>query len=193
MHPQEVDDDERNIHLDAGTQELSGQAALNYVRERHVLSVTGDIGRMKRQQAFIASMVNKVMSAGTLSRPDRIYSFLDAATQSIAVDEDLDSLGALTDLAGQFSDTGLAHIKFVTVPFEEYEPDPNRLIWTAEAENLWQRIRNDQPLGQDFSENSLSADDPVGTTAGPESSSGTGGSNGDSSDDDERLAAGLCA
>ncbi len=57
--PKDVDDDEVDIHLDAGTQELTGQDALNYVRERHVLSVTGDIGRMKRQQAFIASMVEQ--------------------------------------------------------------------------------------------------------------------------------------
>ncbi len=188
--PEEVDDDEFDIHLDAGTQVLTGQDALNYVRERHVLSVTGDIGRMKRQQAFIASMVNKVSSAETLSRPDQIYSFLDAATDSIAVDEDLDSIGALVDLATQFQDTGLAHIKFVTVPIAEYEPDPNRLIWTAEAENLWQRIRNDQPLGEDFSEESLSAEDPVGNAGG---SGGNGGNGGGGADDEERRAAGLCA
>ena len=90
--PEDVDDDEHNIHFDAGTQELDGEAALDYVRERYVLSVTGDIGRMKRQQAFIASMANKVMSAGTLSRPDRVFSFLDAVTESIQVDDDLDSM-----------------------------------------------------------------------------------------------------
>jgi len=190
--PKNVDDDKHNIHFDAGTQELSGQEALNYVRERYVLSVTGDIGRMTRQQAFIASMVNKVMSAGTLSRPDRIYSFLDAATQSIAVDENLDSIAKLTDLATQFRDTGLAHIKFVTVPFAEYEPDPNRLVWAPEAEALWDRIRSDSPLGEDFSEDSLSADDPVGTTDGPGSTSGTGGS-GEGAGEQERLDAGLCA
>ena len=187
--PKDVDDDEHDIHFDAGTQELTGQEALNYVRERYVLSFTGDIGRMKRQQAFIASMVNKVMSAGTLSRPDRVYSFLDAATQSIAVDEDLDSIADLADLAGQFKNTGLAHIKFVTVPFGEYEPDPNRLVWLPEAEDLWQRIRNDAPLGEDFSETSLSADDPVGTTDGPDSPSPSA----DTSDDQQRLDAGLCA
>ena len=191
--PQDVDDDEHDIHFDAGTQELTGQDALNYVRERYVLSVTGDIGRMKRQQAFIASMISKVFSADTLSRPDQVYSFLDAATDSIAVDEDLDSLGALFDLVTQFKHTGLARIKFVTVPFAEYEPDPNRLIWTPEAEDLWERIRADQRLGEDFSEDSLSADDPVGTTDGPGSSPGTGGSGGDGADDEERLAAGLCA
>ncbi len=189
--PKDVDDDEVDIHLDAGTQELTGQDALNYVRERHVLSLTGDIGRMKRQQAFIASMVNKVMSAGTLSRPDQVYSFLDAATDSIAVDEDLDSLGALFDLVTQFKDTGLARIKFVTVPFAEYAPDPNRLVWAPEAKDLWKRIRADERLGEDFAEESLSADDPVGTPEG--SSSGNGGSGGDGADDEERLAAGLCA
>ena len=189
--PKDVDDDEVDIHLDAGTQELTGQDALNYVRERHVLSLTGDIGRMKRQQAFIASMVNKVMSAGTLSRPDQVYSFLDAATDSIAVDEDLDSLGALFDLVTQFKDTGLARIKFVTVPFAEYAPDPNRLVWAPEAKDLWKRIRADERLGEDFNEESLSADDPVGTPEG--SSSGDGGSGGEGADDEERLAAGLCA
>jgi LCP family protein required for cell wall assembly len=197
--PKDVDDEEHNIHFDAGTQELTGQDALNYVRERYVLSVTGDIGRMKRQQAFIASMVNKVMSAGTLSRPDRVYSFLEAATDSIAVDEDLDSMGALVDLATQFQDTGLAHIKFITVPIAEYEPDPNRLVWTPKAEELWERIRDDRPLGEDFSDDSLSADDPVGTPTGGASPSetggtgGTGGAGSDTEDDEERLAAGLCA
>ena len=190
--PEEVDDDEHDIHFDTGTQVLKGQQALDYVRERYVLSVTGDIGRMKRQQAFIASMVNKVMAAGTLSRPDQVYSFLDAATTSIAVDEDLDSIGALFDLVTQFRDTGLAHIRFVTVPIAEYDPDPNRLVWAPEAEELWQRIRDDEPLGKDFGEDSLTADDPVGQAAGSSSSPGDSGG-GDASDDQERLAAGLCA
>jgi LCP family protein required for cell wall assembly len=199
--PKDVDDDQHDIHFEAGTQELTGQEALNYVRERYVLSATGDIGRMTRQQAFIASMVHKVMSADTLSRPDRVYAFLDAATQSIAVDEDLDSIAALSDLARQFRHTGLARIKFITVPFEEYAPDPNRLVWAPEAEDLWERIRADEPLGEDFSEDSLSADDPVGTTpggsspgtGGPESDGPSDGPSDDPSDDQERLDAGLCA
>ena len=60
--PKDVSDTEHGIYFEAGTQELDGQQALNYVRERTVLSPNGDIGRMKRQQAFIASMVNKVKS-----------------------------------------------------------------------------------------------------------------------------------
>lgn len=194
--PKDVDDDEHNIHFDAGEQTLSGQQALNYVRERYVLSLTGDIGRMKRQQAFIASMINKVVSAGTLSRPDRVYSFLDAATSSLMLDEELANLKALVNLALQFKNTGLDDIKFVTVPFAEYEPDPNRLVWTDEADDLWERIRNDRALGREFSDDSLSADDPVGTASG--SPSGDGSPSSEESADAkgkaaERLAAGLCA
>jgi LCP family protein required for cell wall assembly len=177
--PEAVDDDEHHIHFDAGTQVLKGQDALNYVRERYMLSATGDIGRMTRQQAFIASLANKVLSAGTLSQPDKVYSFLSAATKSIAVDEGLDSMGSLVGLATQFRDTGLSHIRFVTVPFEEYQPDPNRLVWAPAATQLWQRIKNDEPLGK-FGKDSLTADDPVGTTKHQ------------SSKHQERQDAGLC-
>lgn len=179
--PKAVDDAAHNIQLDAGIQTLTGQDALNYVRERYTLSVTGDIGRMKRQQAFIASMINKVMSAGTLSQPTRMYAFLNAATSSIEVDDDLDSIAKLVALASDFKNTGLDNIKFITVPNEAYAPDPNRLVWTAAADDLWQRIMADQQLGKDFSATSIGADDPVN------------GADDDAVTKTARLEAGLCA
>jgi len=205
--PEEVDDAEHDIFLPAGTQDLSGDQALSYVRERYQLSSTGDIGRMKRQQAFIASMVNKVMSAGTLSQPTRIYDFLYAVTGSIRVDRDLDTVGKLFDLARQFQDTGLNKIRFLTVPIETYEPDPNRLAWTDEADKLWKRIINDQQLGKDFSSDSLTAADPVdpgqggsddgsdGSDGGTPSTGPGGGGNGSANTEEQaeaRRAAGLC-
>ena len=208
--PTEVDDPEHDIYLPAGVQTLTGQDALNYVRERSILSVTGDIGRMKRQQAFIASMVNKVKSAGILSQPLSIFSFLNAATSSIEVDAELDSVGKLADLATQFRNTGLSDIKFITVPIAEYPLDPNRLIWTDEAADLWERVIADQQLGKDFSENSIGADDSVGTvdeptdSPTPDPTDPTAGPTDEPTLDPEdqaaaderaqaRLAAGLCA
>jgi LCP family protein required for cell wall assembly len=195
--PREVDDPEHDIYLPAGVQTLSGQNALNYVRERTLLSVTGDIGRMKRQQAFIASMINKVKSAGILSQPLAIFDFLNAATSSIEVDAELDSVGKLADLARQFRDTGLSDIKFITVPIAEYPLDPNRLIWTEEAADLWERIQEDQKLGRDFSETSIGADDSVGTVDGGSDPTEPTESPSDEPDAEEqtqaRLAAGLCA
>ncbi|MCW2815159.1 MAG: yvhJ [Nocardioides sp.] len=196
--PKAVDDAEHDIYFDAGTQTLSGQQALNYVRERSQLSVTGDIGRMKRQQAFIASMIKKVRSAGTLSQPSKVIDFLDAVTSSIQTDDGLDSVGKLVDLAMEVRTTGLDDIKFITVPVE---PDPENplvtLVWSASADALWERIQQDQKLGKDFSAGSIEADDEVGTddpTDDPSTGTG-GGGNGGSSEERaaERAAAGLCA
>ena len=189
--PKDVDDDEHDIHLDAGTQELAGQEALNYVRERHVLSVTGDIGRMKRQQAFIASMVNKVMSAGTLARPDRVYSLprrghrLDQGRRGPRLPRRALRPGP------QLKDTGLAHIKFVTVPFAAYAARPQPAGLGRRGEGPLEADPADQPLGDDFSEESSAP--TTRSVRRPAQSTEHGGSSGESSDDEERLAAGLCA
>jgi LCP family protein required for cell wall assembly len=161
--PEDVNDTAHHITLHAGTQELSGQQALNYVRERYLLSTNSDIGRMKRQQAFIASMINKVVSAGTLTRPGRVYNFLKAATASIVTDPGLSSLSKLVNLAFQFRKTNLDNISFVTVPFEEYPPDPNRLQWSPAAKGLWKVILNDKPLPKKYKGDVISADKPPGT------------------------------
>src|SRR4051812_10965687 len=158
--PEDVDDQEHGIVFKAGTQELTGQQALNYVRERYVLSANSDIGRMKRQQAFIASMINKVVSAGTLTRPSRLYNFLKAATASIVTDPKLSSLSKVVNLAWQFRKTDLSHISFVTVPIEEYPPDPNRLEWAPAATGLWKVILNDEPLPKRYREDAISAQAP---------------------------------
>jgi LCP family protein required for cell wall assembly len=179
--PEDVNDTAHHITLHKGTQELDGQSALNYVRERYALSSNSDIGRMKRQQAFIASMINKVVSAGTLTRPSRVYNFLKAATASITTDPGLSSLSRLVNLAWQFRKTNLDDISFITVPFEEYPPDPNRLEWSPAAKGLWKVILNDQPLPKKYREDVISADKPPGTPTGSASGSASGAASGTAS------------
>ena len=196
--PKDVSDPAHNIFFDAGTQTLEGREALDYVRERYVLSANSDIGRMRRQQAFIASMINKVVSAGTLTRPDRVYSFLSAATRSITVDEELGSIQDLVDLALQFRDTGLGSIEFVTVPNEAYAPDPNRLVWSDKAAKLWKRVAKDKSLTKKLGRRSISAKDPVGTSSADPSATATEPVDPDEAAEREKeraeaLANGLCA
>ncbi|KRF12921.1 LCP family protein [Nocardioides sp. Soil796] len=166
--PEDVDDDVGNIHLKAGTRELEGQEALNYVRVRHNISNNGDIGRMKRQQAFIAAMVNKVSSKGVLGRPDRLFSFLDAATKSLTLDQRLGSVVKIKNLAEQFQNIGTDNIKFITVPWDFYEPDPNRLVWAEDANLLWKKMKFDEPLSKRLSSDVITAARRPGSTATPD-------------------------
>jgi len=156
--PEAVDDDRYNMHLEAGTQKIKGDDALQYVRVRHGLGDGSDIGRMKRQQAFIASMAAQVVSAGTLTRVDRLVKFLNAATASLALDTGVGNVMSLAQLGNQFRGIGLEHIKFLTVPWMYYPEDPNRVIWKEkESKALWKRVREDKPLVKEFLDGAISA------------------------------------
>lgn len=155
--PEDVDDDTGNIHLAAGRRVVGGQEALDYVRVRHNISSNGDIGRMKRQQVFIASMANKALSSETLWHANRLIGFMRATTRSLTVSKGLGSPKRLGELATEFQDIGLDGIKFITVPWDFWPEDPNRLIWTSDANELWHKMKFDQPLSRRLSTEAVTA------------------------------------
>lgn len=174
--PQDINDQEHGIVIKAGTREISGKEALSYVRVRNVEGTDGsDIQRIKRQQAFIAAMANKVMSGSILARPDQLIGFLNAATQSLTTD--IANIGRMARIGVEFKDTGLKRIQFITVPWQYAPSDPNRVEWLPEADELWEKIRNDAPLGK-FREGAISASDDVsgGATETPSGSASASGS-----------------
>jgi LCP family protein required for cell wall assembly len=192
--PREVHDTTGHIDLKAGTYNVKGQKALDYVRVRHDIGTAenGDIGRMVRQQTFLASMANKAVSAGTLVNPKRLYTFLDAATKSLTTDPELAHLTALYGLARSFKGIGLDKIQFLTVPFQTYVPDPNRLEWAPSADKLWKRINADKPVGKRLAGDVTSAADKA-AKPGEKSSSSPSGSPSRSSAAQERAQQnGLC-
>ena len=84
--PEDIDSSEYGITIKKGTRTLDGKEALAYVRVRHGVGDGSDIGRIKRQQAFIGALVAKVLSSGTLTRFDRLVRFLNAATKGLTTD-----------------------------------------------------------------------------------------------------------
>ena len=146
--PEDVSDSDAQFELSAGRHVLDGKEALGYVRVRKEIGDGSDLGRIERQQAFMSSVAQKAMSTSLLLRPDRLYSFLDAATESMTTDSEL-STTSLARIANSVRSIGLDKVEFVTVPTEVYEPDPNRVQWTEEADVLWESIRYDRPLTPD--------------------------------------------
>ena len=155
--PTAVDDTVGHIKLPAGTYKVTGQQALDYVRVRHDLGAsTGDIGRMKRQQAFISAMIKKVVSAGTLANPVRLLKFLDAATNSLTTDPGFANLKQLASLGSSLKSIGLDNVKFITVPWQPWPQDTNRVEWSPDANQLWRLIRRDKPLSPEFTGDAVS-------------------------------------
>jgi LCP family protein required for cell wall assembly len=106
-----VNDKFSGAKFPAGPQMISGPDALAFVRQRHGLP-RGDLDRIVRQQAYLASLADKVLSAGTLANPGRIRQLIGATQQSLVLDEGLDVL----DFAARMQGLAAGDVVFQTVP-----------------------------------------------------------------------------
>lgn len=159
--PRDITDPKTGAFIKKGEREMKGQEALDYVRLRYIGSGS-DIDRITRQQTFIASMVNKVVSKGTLANPKRVFDFLNAATKSLTISEGLSDLPALSKFGLSLNGVGLDQIQFLTVPNGAWEKNPNRIAWTPEAATMWKKIGKDKPLTAEFTGDAVKADKKQG-------------------------------
>ncbi|MBW3547078.1 MAG: LCP family protein [Actinobacteria bacterium] len=87
------------LHIeDTGCVTLDGEQALAYVRSRHFqrfidggwqADPTGDIGRIGRQQSFIASAARAALAKG-LVNPAKLNELIGVAERNLTLDEELD-------------------------------------------------------------------------------------------------------
>ncbi|WP_324605660.1 LCP family protein [Streptomyces sp. NRRL S-350] len=131
-----------------GKQKVEGQAALDYVRVRHGIGDGSDIGRTKRQQAFLSSLIKEVKSRGM--DPTTLLPLADAATKSLTVDPDLGSAAKLLDFAMSVKDVDLHDVKFLTAPWR-YD-GPRVALVHPDVDQLWAALKADRTIdGQDAS------------------------------------------
>lgn len=95
-------------------QNVTGDDALAFVRDRKGLP-NGDLDRIRDQQYFLAQMLTKVTSAGTLANPLKLNAFLTAATGNVTVDQGL-GVGNLRTLATRLRHLDAGHVSFETIP-----------------------------------------------------------------------------
>ncbi|WSQ12520.1 LCP family protein [Streptomyces sp. NBC_01231] len=125
-----------------GAQTVSGQRALDYVRIRHGIGDGSDIGRIKRQQAFVASLLKEVKSKGM--SPAKLLPLADAATESLTVDPGLGSADKLISFAMSLKDIDLHNTKFVTLPWR-YEGSRVAIV-QPDADALWAALKADRTI-----------------------------------------------
>ena len=108
-----VNDSLSGAHFPAGYFNVEGVSALQFVRQRHnIPGGSTDLQREARQQAFLASMAHKVLSAGTLTDPSELNNLITAIQKSIIIDSGWN----LVDFASQMAGMSSGNIKFETVP-----------------------------------------------------------------------------
>ncbi|MEU6626380.1 LCP family protein [Streptomyces litmocidini] len=137
------------LDLSPGTHELDGGQALQYVRSRHI-DGAADLGRMQRQQRFLAALIERVTNGGVLLNPVRFREVATSMLSSVRADEDFgtDQLLALAKAMHGFTP---ASSEFVSVPIGDMgfpvKGIGSTVKWdAAKAQKLFQAVREDQPL-----------------------------------------------
>jgi LCP family protein required for cell wall assembly len=95
----------------AGWQKLDGPQALSFVRQRHDLP-RGDLDRVVRQQAVMASLAHEVISSKTLSSPSTLNRLEDAVQRSVVLSDGWDVM----EFAEQLQKLAAGNVAFATIP-----------------------------------------------------------------------------
>jgi LCP family protein required for cell wall assembly len=132
-------------YYDAGTHTLSGEDALDYVRERKTLQ-RGDFDRMARQQNFLRSLMRQTLSNGTISNPLKLGRALDAITQNLSVDEEF-TTKAMRDLALGMRSLRSSNVTFMTAPTTGTGMEGSQSVVyldKVKGTALWKAVRADK-------------------------------------------------
>jgi anionic cell wall polymer biosynthesis LytR-Cps2A-Psr (LCP) family protein len=90
---------------------VRGADAVSFVRQRNNLP-RGDLDRIVRQQTFLSSAMNKVLSGGMLTDSGRLNALADAVSKTVIMDPGLHFL----DLVNQAQAMASGQVEFVTIP-----------------------------------------------------------------------------
>ena len=150
--PVRLRDRKAGLRLPRGTSHVDGLTGLAYVRARSV-DARADLGRVERQQRFLAAMAHRLTSKDVLLDPRALVRFLDAALSAVRADPGLEQ-GTLVDLGMALRHLSGNDVRFRTVPIANpsYRASDGSAValWDeAAAGELFRSLRTDAPPRRD--------------------------------------------
>ncbi|MEU2118789.1 LCP family protein [Streptomyces sp. NPDC016459] len=130
------------LQLPAGTTEIQGTQALQWLRTRHAFG--NDQGRAKAQHMYINGMVEKLQKQNAWSDTGQLTGLAETATKALQVSDELKSVKKLFDLSMQLKNVKMNRLTTATVPTVEWSQNRNKLqMVTSSAEKMWAMLRDD--------------------------------------------------
>ncbi|MFF4697753.1 LCP family protein [Streptomyces chattanoogensis] len=149
--PRPLRDSFTGLDLPPGRSLLGGGQALQYVRSRHI-DASADLGRMHRQQRFLASLIHKITSSGVLMNPIRFKDVAETMLESVRADSGF-AANDLVDLGQAMRGFTPSSSEFVSVPLTKENlrlPGGGQAVrWDPVAsQQLFQAVRDDRPIAE---------------------------------------------
>ncbi len=136
-------DESAGVNLPQGCNLLDGRQALGFVRARKVDS---DLGRIARQQRFIAQLAGEIAEPATVVNPLRLFQITSAASNALTADQGL-GVFDLIRLARAGRGLAAGGLATYTVPTTaDRIDDADVLVPTDEADALYASFRDGSVL-----------------------------------------------
>ncbi len=145
-----IDDVKSGLDVKKGCHTLTGEQALAWVRMRYA-DPKGDLGRIERQQQYVAKVIHEIADWRTLVNPFRQVALVNAATAAFVVDQDTGVVD-LGRLGLGMSKISKGSAEVTTVPTSDTDHWENGqwvLKWdTAESNELFTSLGGSTPQVQ---------------------------------------------
>ncbi|MFB7997813.1 LCP family protein [Streptomyces sp. NPDC056002] len=137
------------LDMAVGTHTLDGGQALQYVRARHT-DGAGDLGRMQRQQRFLAALIAKTTSSGVLLNPVKFRDVARTLLSSVRADRGFGT-DQMVELGQAMRGFSPSSSEFTTVPIENasfpVQGIGSTVKWDpVKSGKLFKALREDKPL-----------------------------------------------
>ncbi|MFJ2914580.1 LCP family protein [Streptomyces sp. NPDC087228] len=137
------------LDLAAGPHDLDGGQALQYVRSRHI-DGAADLGRMQRQQKFLASLIKQMTRSGVLLNPVKFQDVASTMLGSVRADKGFGTEQML-ELGQAMRGFSPASSEFASVPLGNVAYPVKGIGSTVKwdekkSKKLFQALRDDKPL-----------------------------------------------
>ncbi|MFI6936989.1 LCP family protein [Streptomyces sp. NPDC050287] len=142
----DIKDPDSHLNLKKGTQHISGETALAFVRTRHAVGFGGDLSRITLQQQFLSALMRKLKSNDTLTSPTKMIKLAEAGTKALTVDSQLDSINKLKDLGLELGKLNVKNLTFTTVPVIDNPAEKVKatvVVNPSSAPQVFDMIKND--------------------------------------------------
>jgi LCP family protein required for cell wall assembly len=146
--PQPVSSKKAKLNLEAGPQVLDGKTALAYARARTGVGLGdgSDLNRIERQQELMGNTMRKALGVNMLTDTGTLTKFVRAVAESLTLDPRLGDVGYLSGLAFSLRNIDTDNIVFETVPWGSPGDGSGDIVMTAEAQPLFDKLVNDEPI-----------------------------------------------
>lgn len=142
-------DRDSGANFPAGCTQAGGDQALAYVRARKA-DPLGDLGRVQRQQRFLAALVDRATSPGVLLNPPRLVAVGNATLAAVQVDRGmgpLDLASFALEMRALARGGGVATTVPVANPGYAVPGVGSTVLWDgAGAARLFGELRADRPV-----------------------------------------------